>query len=362
MIKVFLLASLIILMLNPAISLEYAFGTKVMPADLDIGRPLFDTFEGTTVGYWDIGTPGYDESDPVYLHLARFSFGMIAANDVRLTTMANRSPGSQVSFQDTDMNKPLTLLPATINYLNIHGSNAYDLEDPVYLHQFNCGRDCMGTGQVQATDSSDQWHPDEEATEAKESEFKEQIPYRGGISIPRTSCIEFTDGYKMLVTDYVIDNIPQMAGVWRGLMMEKVHGVKADYYHVLNTWYTKIDPFETHDRFPDDIAQKDDAEYAHETSLICTNDVRLSINDTHGDAGTKVVNSDIDQNKMLSSPALARFLGQESDTTRIRYFDANGNGIYDYQDNVYLNYPSGTATGIVSVNNVRLSGPVNASP
>jgi hypothetical protein len=166
----------------------------------------------------------------------------------------------------------------------------------------------------------------------------------------------------MLVTDYVIDNIPQMAGVWRGLMMEKVHGVKADYYHVLNTWYTKIDPFETHDRFPDDIAQKDDAEYAHETSLICTNDVRLSINDTHGDAGTKVVNSDIDQNKMLSSPALARFLGQESDTTRIRYFDANGNGIYDYQDNVYLNYPSGTATGIVSVNNVRLSGPVNASP
>ena len=361
MIKVFLLASLI-LMLNPAISSEYAFGTKVMPADLDIGRPLFNTFEGTTVGYWDIGTPGYDESDPVYLHLARFSFGMIAANDVRLTTMANRSPGSKVAFQDIDMNKPLTLLPATINYLNIHGSMAYDLEDPVYLHQFYCGRDCMGTGQVQATDSSGQWHPDEEATEAKESEFKEQIPYRGGISIPRTSCIEFTDGYRMLVTDYVIDNIPQMAGVWRGLMMEKVHGVKADYYHVLNTWYTRTDPFETHDRFLDDIAQKYDAKYAHETSLICTNDVRLSINDTHGDAGTKVVNSDIDQNKMLSSPALARFLGQESDTTRIRYFDANGNGIYDYPDDVYLNYPSGTATGIVSVNNVRLSGPVNASP
>jgi len=74
------------------------------------------------------------------------------------------------------------------------------------------------------------------------------------------------------------------------------------------------------------------------------------------------VNFDIDQNKMLSSPAFARFLGQESDTTRIRYYDANGNGIYDYLDNVYLNYPSGTTTGIVSVNNVRLSGPVNASP
>jgi hypothetical protein len=144
-------------------------------------------------------------------------------------------------------------------------------------------------------------------------------------------------------------------------MMEKVHGVKADYYHVLNTWYTRTDPFETHDRFLDDIAQKYDAKYAHETSLICTNDVRLSINDTHEDAGTKVVNFDIDLNRMLSSPALARFLGQESDTTRIRYFDANGNGIYDYQDNVYLDYPSGTATGIVTVNNVRLSGTVNAS-
>jgi hypothetical protein len=87
----------------------------------------------------------------------------------------------------------------------------------------------------------------------------------------------------------------------------------------------------------------------------------LNVSDTDEDAGTKVVNFDIDQNKMLSSPALARFLGQESDTTRIRYFDVNGNGIYDYPDDVYLNYPSGMATGIVAVNNVRLSGPVNAS-
>jgi hypothetical protein len=74
------------------------------------------------------------------------------------------------------------------------------------------------------------------------------------------------------------------------------------------------------------------------------------------------VNFDIDQNKMLSLPAFARFMGRESDTTRIRYFDANGNGIYDYPDDVYMNYPSGTATGIVTVNNVRLSGPSNASP
>jgi hypothetical protein len=347
-------------MLSPAISSEYAFGTKVLPSELDVGRPLFNTLAGTTVGYWDIGTPGYDESDPVYLHIARF-FDMIAANDVRLTSMANRSPGSKVTSQDLDMNKPLTLLPVTINYLNIHDSMAYDLEDPVYLHQYYCGRDCMGTGLVQVSDTDSHGHPDEEMIVAIEDEFKEQIPYRGGISVPRTSCIEFTDGYKMLVTDYVIDYIPQVAGVWRGLIVEKVHGVKADYYHVLNTWYAKIDPFKA-PRFLDDVAHKHDAEYAHETSLICTNDVRLNTSDTNMDAGTKVLNFDVDQNKMLSSPAFARFLGRESDTTRVRYFDANGNGIYDYSDDVYLNYPSGTAIGVVTVNNIRLSGPVNASP
>jgi hypothetical protein len=78
--------------------------------------------------------------------------------------------------------------------------------------------------------------------------------------------------------------------------------------------------------------------------------------------GSKVVDFHPDQNKMLESAAFARFLPGASDTTRIKYYDYYGNGIYDYKDEVYLNYPSGTASGIVTVNNVRLTGLANASP
>ncbi len=83
--------------------------------------------------------------------LSSFCFNMIAANDVRLTGIGNHSPGSQVNSSDIDMNKPLTLLPSTINYLNIHGSQAYDLEDPVYLHQYYCDQNYMITAQAQTS-------------------------------------------------------------------------------------------------------------------------------------------------------------------------------------------------------------------
>lgn len=333
-----------------------------MSGDPDVGRPLFNTPSGTTVGFWDIGTPGYDENDPVYLHISSFCFNMIAANDVRLTGISNRSPGSQVIFNDTDMNKPLTLLPSTINYLNIHGSQAYDLEDPVYLHQSNCDQNYI-TAQAQ-TGSRDGYAYG--TSGARKCEFKEQIPYRGGISVPRTSCIEFTDGYKMLVTDYVVSGIPQAAGIWRGLIVEVIHGVKANYYHVLDTWYVRIDSVsENPAHLFDDGASNNNRRCSPQTLLIRTNDVRLNVSpdmsiDIH--PGSKVVDFDPDRNQMLEAAAFARFLPGASDTTRIRYYDYNGNGIYDYQDEVYLNYPSGTASGIVTVNNVRLSGLANASP
>ena len=38
--------------------------------------------------------------------------------------------------------------------------------------------------------------------------------------------------------------------------------------------------------------------------------------------------------------------------------NVNGNGVYDYGDDVYLNVPAGVSKGIVTVNNVRLSGPI----
>ena len=360
---VFLLVSLI-LMPNPACGSDYGFGTKVMSADPDVGRPLFNTPSGTTVGFWDIGTPGYDENDPVYLHIVSFCFNMIAANDIRLTGISNHSPGSQVTSSDIDMNKPLTLLPSTINYLNIHGSQAYDLEDPVYLHQYYCDQNYMITAQAQTGGLDGYASIVAGAGATRKNEFKEQIPYRGGISIPRTSCIEFTDGYKMLVTDYVIGGIPQVAGIWRGLIVEVIHGVKANYYHVLDTWYVKIDDTRAN---PDCLfagASDSHRGQSPQILLIRTNDVRLNVSpdmspDIH--PGSKVVDFHPDRNQMLEPAAFARFLPGASDTTRIRYYDKNGNGIYDYQDEVYLNYPSGTASGIVTVNNVRLT-PVNASP
>jgi len=370
MIRVFLLA-ILILMSSTAYGSDYGFGTKVMSTDLDLGRPLFCTPAGTMVGFWDVGTPGYDENDPVYLHIARFCAGLIDANDIRLTGIDNHSPGSKVTFSDVDMNKPLTLLPSTINFLNIHGSQAYDLEDPVYLHQYNCEPNYMTTAMTVQGQASGQngfalfvggSGLVGGSRGSQRDDFKEQIPYRGGLSVPRTSCIEFTDGYKMLVTDYVVGGIPQVAGIWRGLVVEVIHGVKADYYHVLDTWYVKIDSNRTGGPcLLVDGAANSGSAISSQALLIRTNDVRLNATPSML-PGTKVVNFDPDQNKLLDTPAFARFLSSGSDTARIRFFDVNGNSIYDYPDDMYLNHPSGTASGIVTVNNVRLSGPVNASP
>jgi hypothetical protein len=189
---------------------------------------------------------------------------------VRLTSIGNHSPGSKVEFDDIDMSKPLTLLPATINYLNLYGSSAYDLDDPVYLHQYYCVPNNIDTEQEQNADDSSYRRHDEEADR--------------------------------------------------------------DY----------------------------DSSFAHRTAFIFTNDIRLN-RIGNLSPGTKVVDFDPDQNKILAIPALARFLGRARDTARIRYLDKNGNDEYDYPDCVYLNYPSGRTGDGVVVNNVRLT-PVNASP
>jgi len=94
----------------------------------------------------------------------------------------------------------------------------------------------------------------------------------------------------------------------------------------------------------------DDPVYVHQSvggaSAFVTvlNDVRLT--EANGkNPGTQVHNFDSDFNKLL---------GTGWSSVPVRFFDANGNGEYDYLDNVYLNTPAGVS-GIVSVNNVRLS-------
>jgi hypothetical protein len=343
LVKIFLFAS-IVLMVSPAGSSIYPFGSKVSSGEEDIGRPLFPLPAETTVAFWDIGTPGYDEDDPVYLHIGHSASDTTNANDVRLFSN-NEAPGSKVTFQDQDMNKPTTQLPSVICFLNIHGSRAYDLDDPVYLHHF---------------DNDEYPHHDYSENSADMmTGYSERLPYRGReVDLPGLGYALFSDNYKLCISDKILDKGPRKVGELRGLCIEVIRGLKADYYHVLGTWLIKIQTHKMAEQgcIPDDesVCGLGKIPFAQ---LIQTNDIRLS---SMGNliAGTKVADFDEDQNKLVAWPPLASFLGPATDTNKMGYFDVNGNGIYDYEDDVYLNVPAGMSKGIVTVNNVRLSGPI----
>jgi hypothetical protein len=327
---------ILILTLNPAGGFEYAFGTKVLPTDTDIGRPLGDMPSRTTLCYWDTCTPGYDENDVAYLHTAPSGcitlYAAVCANDVRLTPFIEYPAGSKVASSDEDIGMPLTPLHAAINYLNLHGSQAYDLEDPVYVHQEACGYGDMKT----VADIRDG--------------FKERLPPLGDRNpFIGANYLTFTDGYKLLVTDQLADSIPEAVGSWRGLSVELAHGAKNDYYHVLNTWLVKIVQCDM------SASGSSDVYPILANPIICTNDIRLSFVGELN-AGTKVNDFDVDQNKFVSLPPLESFPLQAADKARIRYFDVNGNGVYDYPDDVYLDFPGGASGNSVLVNDVRLSG------
>lgn len=340
LIRTLLLAG-IILMLAPASSSDYPFGSKVLPADWEIGRPLFSLSTETTVAFWDIGTPGYDEGDPVYLHIGPSASGTTNANDVRLTFLDDLAAGSKVTFRDPDMNMPIKNLPSTISFLDLYGSRAYDLNDPVYLHHFDC--------------SDYSYHDDFENSASMMIGFGERLPYRGReIYSHGLSYALFTDNYKLFISDKILDKKPRRVGELRGLSIEVIRGLKADYYHVLGTWLIKIQPQKSSQQEDESAGCTwDDAR----SQFIRTNDIRLS---SMGEliAGTKVTDFHADQNKLVAWPALASFLGQATDTSNLGYFDANGNGVYDYPDDVYLNFPAGVSKGVVTVNNVRLSGSI----
>lgn len=345
-----LLACIIMTMLGPASSSEYPFGSKVLPNQSDIGRPLFPLAAQTTVAFWDIGTPGYDEEDSVYLHIGPAAGGTANANDVRLTFLDNLAAGSKVMFRDPDMNKPLKQLPATINFLDLYGSNAYDLGDPVYLHHYDY---------VEYFNQEDSENFADLISIDMMTGFGERLPYRGReISSPGLDYALFSDNYKLFISDNLIDKKPRRVGEWKGLGIEAIRGLKADYYHVLGTWMIKIQPpkmVAKGSQWCDESAGeiKNDVR----SQFIITGDIRLS--SIGGlNSGTKVKNFNEDQNKLVAWPALASFLGPATDASNLGYFDANGNGVYDYPDDVYLNFPAGVSKGVVTVNNVRLSGPV----
>ncbi len=365
LIKVSLLISLI-LMLNLASGSEYAFGTKVLSADTDMGRPLYDMPAGTTMGYLDTGAPGYGEEDAVYLHMPKGepdSYLQVNDNDLRLTSFQGHIAGSKVTAQDIDMDKQLTMLPSTINYLNLRGGREYDLEDSIYLHQLSLDNYGINISRDQNINSSGCICMNGEAAADIGGEYQERLPYFGSKNpFVRANYIVFTDGYKLLISDQLISDIPEVVGKWQGSDIEVIHGVKNNYYHVLNTWLVKIAQVNTS---ASSSGLNGDANGCNTTcnieilpanKLILTNDIRLSSN-LNLVAGTKVIDFDIDQNKLLSFPPLLSFPGQATDAAKILYFDANGNGVYDSSDDIYLDITGEASKSSVKVNDVRLSGP-----
>jgi hypothetical protein len=354
MIRQFLLATLILIGISAA-GADFAFGTKVLPTDSDIGRPLFGMPAGTLVGYWDTGTFGYDQNDTVYLHVAYRRGNTICSNDIRLTDLGSLPAGSKVTSLDPDMDKTLTLLPSTINYMNLYGSEVYDLDDPVYLHQ-TLSKYNHKEGGDQIADEEGHANAEQMADKDIHIGFKERLPYRGDSNpFTRTNCIIFTDNYKMMIPDQIIGNIPEIVGEFRGLEIEIVHGIKNDYYHVLNTWLVKIAPHNI--RHTECFVEEDEKwkeEIHPREHFIRTGDIRLSSIEGHP-AGTRVLDFDPDQSRIISLPVMECFPTKGQQSSNIGYFDINGNGIYDYYDDVYLNFPSGESKGIVGVNNVRLS-------
>lgn len=361
--KVSLLIS-IILILNLSSCSEYAFGTKVLSNDTDLGRPLYNMPAVAAVGYFDTGAPGYDEGDAVYLHMPD---GMPSAdshindNDVRLISFQQYISGSKVKSQDLDMDKRLIILSATINYLNLRGGQEYDLEDPIYLHQLSFDSSKNMSGQRNVDGSFGICERGEAASDVG-GEYQERLPYFGGRNpFLRVNYITFSDGYKLLILDQLISGIPEVVGKRQGSDIEVIHGAKNNYYHVLNTWLVKIAQINTgrgdsHSPDRNSCNRTFNTEVNPANELICTNDIRLS---TDGQliAGTKVVDFQIDQNKLLSFPPLLSFPRQATDPARIMYFDVNGNGKYDSSDDIYLDFPKGEPQSSVKVNDLRLSGP-----
>jgi hypothetical protein len=268
-IKIAALAFCLMLFLGSTLASEYAYGTKVLPGDSDLGMPTHQfgipgqnpTQTPLYIAVWDIGSvPGaVDASDVFYLHiglpapttltLALATPAFVRASDIRLTPFGNLPAGSKVTPQDNDIGMPLYLPLAgsgQIHWLDLYGTSqgpnaqGYDLEDPVLINVLPA-----------------------------------QAPPGGHTAL---------------------------------------------------------------------------------------NDIRLS-NSEGMPAGTKLKNSDLDSGKAWAGlPLIAAGPIIPGLAQLIRYFDVNGNGIYDYPDDIYLKFPPSALPGNpvvnVEVNDVRLSGPI----
>ena len=341
---------------------ENIFGTKVLPGDSDIVRLIKNLPDNAAIGFWDIGpNPDvYDVEDIVYLDLP--PIGITNTNDIRLTAFGDHPAGSKVTPFDNDIGKSLTLMNYPyIGFLNLKGSEYYDLEDPVYLHQNSI------INLAKAKSDLSQTQQDCEGFIDKES-YTEGCKCR----VPRgASVITYSDGYKAIVSDEIANPNPNRIGNCGKNGLEAIQGIKGYYYHILGTEKLKIvsmkdaSLLKRTDLLGESIvANTEDinnltgaVNYISKASQqTITNDIRL--NSIGGSiAGTKVVDFNRDHNKLISPLILVTFPPEESNLGALRFYDQNGNGLYDGSDDIYMDisFPGSSSAGQVAINDIRLT-------
>jgi len=367
-------------------------GSKVKSTDNDINSPL--SFLPMEMRFLNLyGSRSYDSNDPVYIHQsgavqleniiyadndATGSEGYasktitttVKKNDVESQGYSENSQGATSSQEFVPSSQ--TYVPSPQEFQSLQGS----------ISNINRISTCTNDG------------------------FLERLSYSGSCSnLPRSAiCLTYSDNFKLVVSDYRIDCTPFVVGSCINRPIELIRCNSADYYHILGTRLVKIDPRQKtlfiqaapslnpsatqrtqSQNEPDEgndlgVPQNTDAvdtkgsnevdikdinkivdavnSISANSDSIRTYDIRLT-NLGELAAGTKVIDFDLDQNKLVTLPVLASFPREPDDYGAIRFYDANGNGLYDFLDDVYLDisFRGFSSFGTVSVNDVRLSGP-----
>jgi hypothetical protein len=358
-----------------------------MSNDSDLGRLLKNMPDSTIISIWDIGTDigSYDVGDVVYLDTP--PIGIANANDVRLTSFNRYQAGTKVKPYHDDINAPLNQLLAEIRFLNLNGSQSYDIHDPVYIVQAamiyqnetipsdnvqknetgNPSPAVSSTAQASNIAEINSTNPEEietsddsPGTDANpgqaQNDFYEHLSYTGSCEgLPQTSvCLIYSDNYVWPVSDKLLSNSPSLVGFDNnGFPIEVISCYNAYYYHILGTLLVKTEKKKkTLIQSAPDLGAS-----IIGSSLIRTNDIRLTpVNGMQ--PGSKVLNFEPDLNKLIALPVLVSFPKRAGDYACLRVFDANGNGLYDDEDSVYIDIslPFESSFGTVTINDIRLTG------
>lgn len=343
---------------------NHSAGSKVTPNDEDMNAPLKPL--KAEIRFLNLnGSRSYDLNDPVYVHQSNVQ----DLTDANLPTDNANGPITNPTTASPSMNYPTTVTNIAI----VNPANA--TSDPT----------AYASGTEENAPTGYNYDPS-----VKEG-FWQRLSYTGScVNLPMgTTCLTYEDGFIWTVSDYLIDNNPSLVGFDNnGRPIESIHCETADYYHIIGTLFVKSVPRQkslviqsaTTQYAPNPTSGLDgnvntneshsDGEYLKKvlnavnriganSDSIQTNDIRLT--SVEGLAsGTKVLNFDPDLNKLVALPVLVSFPNKPADYASIRVYDTNGNGLYDSLDDVYLDvsFPGYSSFGTVSVNDVRLSGPV----